>query len=453
MATFGSTRKAKTPPQEDPNLLALISTKAKTVTIFGKSWDAHVTTVLKTSLEENLRMIADSVGFLKKKKKEVFFDAEHFFDGYKNNQEYALKAILTAQEAGADCLVLCDTNGGTLTSEIKQIIGEIKEHITTNLGIHVHNDLGLAVANSVAAVEAGCTQVQGTFNGIGERCGNADLVTIIGILHTKLKLKSLPSASIAKLKDTAYFISDVSNFVLQDNKPFVGHSAFAHKGGAHIDAMIKNSLAYEHIDPKIVGNKRRLITSELAGKMPIVMKAKEMDIELDKKSPQAKELLKLVVTKENQGYQYEAADASFELLMKRSLKKYKPFFKLEGFKVSTEKRFDGRIFAEASIRLEVDGKEKFSASEGNGPVDALDQALRKALVKFYPNLDEMYLTDYKVRVLASKDGAAAKVRVLIESQDNHESWATVGVHENIIEASWEALIDSIEYKLIKDQKK
>ncbi|MFC1510346.1 citramalate synthase [Candidatus Omnitrophota bacterium] len=452
VATFGSTRKAKTAPEDDANLSELINTKAKTVTIFGKSWDVHVTTVLKTSLEENLRMIADSVGFLKKKKREVFFDAEHFFDGYKANPTYALKSICTAQDAGADYIVLCDTNGGTLTSEIKQIIGEIKEHITVPLGIHAHNDLGLAVANSVAAVEAGCRQVQGTFNGIGERCGNADLVTIIGILHTKLKLKTLPSASIAKLKETAYFVSDISNFKLQDNTPFIGHSAFAHKGGAHIDAMIKNSLAYEHVDPAIFGNRRRLITSELAGKMPIVMKAKEMDVELDKASPQAKELLKLVQTKENQGYQFEAADASFELLMKRSLKKYKPFFILEGFKVSTEKRFDGKIFAEASIRLAVNDQEKFSASEGDGPVDALDKALRGALTEFYPALDQMHLTDYKVRVLDTKEGAAAKVRVLIESQDNQDAWTTIGVHENIIEASWEALIDSIEYKLIKDNK-
>lgn len=452
IAAFGSTQKVKSEACDDANLIELVNTKSKTVTIFGKSWDAHVTTVLKTSLEENLRMIADSVGFLKKKKKEVFFDAEHFFDGYKINPEYALKAIRTAQNAGADAIVLCDTNGGTLTSEIKTIITEIKEHISIPLGIHVHNDLGLAVANSVAAVEAGCTHVQGTFNGIGERCGNADLVTIIGILHTKLKAKTLPKASIAKLKETAYFISDVSNFKLQDNTPFVGHSAFAHKGGAHIDAMIKNSLAYEHMDPGVVGNRRRLITSELAGKMPIVIKAKQMNVALDKKSPQAKELLKLVQEKENQGYQFESADASFELLMKRSLKKYKPFFILEGFKVSTEKRFDGKIFAEASIRLKVGDQEKFSASEGDGPVDALNNALRKALTKFYPNLDGMHLIDYKVRVLDTKEASAAKVRVLIESQDDHEAWTTIGVHENIIEASWEALIDSIEYKLIKDKK-
>lgn len=453
IAAFGSTRRAKTTAARDQNLQELVRSNTPTITIFGKSWDMHVVDVLKTTLDENLRMIDDSVRFLKGGKKEVFYDAEHFFDGYKSNPSYALKAIVTAQEAGADCIILCDTNGGSLPSDIKRIILEVKERVTIPLGIHTHNDLGLGVANSIAALEAGCVHVQGTFNGLGERCGNADLCTLIGIIHTKMGKKAIPEKNVSKLMETSYYISEISNYKLPDNAAFVGHSAFAHKGGVHIDAMLKNPLAYEHIDPALVGNHRRLVTSELAGKMPIVLKARQMDVSLDKKSPQAKKLLKDLQEKEHGGYQFEAADASFELFMKRSLKKYKPFFTLEGFRTVSEKRFDGRVFAEASVRVNVKGTSKYSASEGDGPVEALDKALRQSLTKFYPRLAEMHLTDYKVRVLDTKEGTGAKVRVLIESQDNTDSWTTVGVHANIIEASWEALTDSIEYKLLKDQKK
>jgi len=453
LTAFGSTRRAKTKASDDKNLRDLISAQTPTVTIFGKSWDLHVTDVIKTSLDENLSMIADSIEFLKKKNREVFYDAEHFFDGYKRNPDYALKTILAAQEAGADCIVLCDTNGGTMPQEVHQIIEEVKQSINVPLGIHCHNDLDLAVANSIAAVEKGCIQIQGTFNGLGERCGNVDLCTVIGILHTKMKLQSIPENNIKKLKETSYFLSEISNLKLPDNHPFVGHSAFAHKGGVHIDAMVKNPMAYEHVDPQIVGNHRRFVTSELAGKMPIILRAQKLDVELDKKSPQAKKLLRALQNKEHSGYQFEAADASFELFMNRALKKYKPFFKLEGFKVSSEKRVDGKVFAEASVRLNVSGKEEFSAAEGHGPVDALNRALRGALTKFYPNLKDMHLSDYKVRVLDSKAATASRVRVLIESQDATDSWTTVGVHENVIEASWEALVDSIEYKLLKDSKK
>jgi len=453
IAAFGSTRRAKTKASEDINLRELVKSQTQTITIFGKTWDMHITDVIKTTLDENLEMITDSVAYLKSKKKEVFYDAEHFFDGYKRNPKYALKTLLAAQEAKADCIILCDTNGGTLPQEITDIILEIKNKINVPLGIHTHNDLGLGVANSIAAIEAGCVHVQGTFNGLGERCGNADLCTIIGILRTKMKQKSIPDKNIKKLMETSYYISEISNFKLADNAAFVGHSAFAHKGGVHIDAMLKNPLAYEHIDPAVVGNHRRFVTSELAGKMPIVLKAQQMDVKLDKKSSQAKKLLRSLQDKEHSGYQFEAADASFELFVKRSLKKYKPFFKLEGFKTASERRFDGRVFAEATIRVNVGGKSKFSASDGSGPVEALDKALRQALTKFYPRLEEMHLTDYKVRVLDTKAATAAQVRVLIESQDNTDSWTTVGVHENIIEASWEALTDSIEYKLLKDQKK
>ena len=453
IAAFGSTRRKGVTAAQDNNLKELVKSQARAITIFGKTWDLHVQDVIKTSLEENLAMIFESVSFLKKKRREVFYDAEHFFDGYKKNPSYALKTILTAQEAKADCIILCDTNGGTLPGEIKRIILEIKPKINVPLGIHTHNDLQLGVANSIAAVEAGCTHIQGTFCGLGERCGNADLGTIIGILQTKLNYKSIPADHLKLLKETSYFISEISNYKIPDNYAFVGHSAFAHKGGVHIDAMLKNPLAYEHIDPQAVGNHRRFVTSELAGKMPIVLKAQQMDLKLDKKSPQAKKILKQLQSKESHGYQFEAADASFELFMKRALKKYTPFFHLDRFKVSIEKRYDGKVFAEASMRLKVKDKEEFSASDGDGPVDALDRALRAALTKYYPNISKMHLSDFKVRVLDTKAGTAAKVRVLIESQDDKDSWTTVGVHENIIEASWEALVDSIEYKLLKDSTK
>lgn len=451
LASFGSTRRANIKASEDTNLKELIKSETKTVTIFGKSWDLHVTDVLKTTLEENLDMIADSVAFLKKKGREAFYDAEHFFDAYKRNPEYALQTILAAEKAGADCIILCDTNGGSMPEEVRRAVADVKTKIKTPLGIHTHNDMEFAVANSIAAIEEGCLQVQGTLNGLGERCGNANLSTIIGILHTKLKYPSIPDGKVKFLTEASYYLSEISNVKLPDNHAFVGHSAFAHKGGVHIDAVIKNSIAYEHIEPSLVGNHRRFLTSELAGKMPFVLKAKEMNLDLDKKSPQAKKLMSALQAKEKEGYQFEAADASFELFMKRQLKKYTKFFKLEGFKVTTEKRYDGKVFAEASVRLNIQGKEEYSAADGDGPVDALDKALRKALTKFYPGLEKMRLSDYKVRVLDTKSGTAAKVRVLIESQDDKDSWTTVGVHENIIEASWEALIDSIEYKLLKDQ--
>lgn len=453
LASFGSTRRANIKASDDTNLKELVKSQTKTVTIFGKSWDLHVTDVLKTTLEENLRMIYDSVHFLKSKDREVFYDAEHFFDAYKRNPEYALKTIFAAQEAKADCIILCDTNGGTMPDEVRRIVAEVRPKINIPLGIHTHNDMDLAVANSMAAIEEGCTQVQGTLNGLGERCGNADLSSIMGILQTKMKLKSIPDEKFKHLTETCYYVSEISNVKLPDNHGFTGHSAFAHKGGVHIDAVIKNSVAYEHIDPVLVGNHRRFLTSELAGKMPIVLKAEQMGVKLDKNAPEVKKLLKSLQLKEHDGYQFEAADASFELFMKRAFKKYTKFFTLEGFKVTTEKRQDGKVFAEASLRLKIQGKEEFSASDGDGPVDALDKALRKVLNQFYPNLTKMHLSDYKVRVLDTKSGAAAKVRVLIESQDDTDSWTTVGVHENIIEASYEALIDSIEYKLLKDQKK
>jgi len=451
LVSFGSTRRAGIKPEKDKNLKELALSGAKIVTIFGKSWDLHVKEVLKTSLEENLNLISDSVSFLKSKGLTVFYDAEHFFDAYKANPKYAVQTLRAAKSGGADTIILCDTNGGTLTDELAGIIEIVGQQVKKTLGIHTHNDLDLAVANSIAAIDAGCAQVQGTFNGYGERCGNADLCTIISILIIKMGINCIPESNLKDLTQASYFISEVSNVKHADNQPFVGHSAFAHKGGVHIDAMMKNPKTYEHVDPHLVGNRRRFLVSELAGKIPIVLKAKEMELELDKKSPKAKKFLKLLQDLENNGYQFEAADGSFDVLMKKSFKKYNKFFDLEGCKVMVEKRKDNRLFTEATIRLKVNKKEQYSAAEGDGPVNALDNALRKALNEFYPNLEKMHLSDFKVRVLDAKAGTAAKVRVLIESQDDKDSWTTVGVHENIIEASWQALVDSIEYKLLKDK--
>jgi len=452
LTSFGSTCRAHTRPQDDVNMKELIASQTPTVTIFGKTWDLHVTDVIKATLDENLRMIRESVAFLKKNKRKVFYDAEHFFDGYRCNPKYAIKTIQAAQAGGAECIILCDTNGGALPDDIAKIIKIVKTKITKPLGIHTHNDQGLAVANALSAINAGCVQVQGTFNGLGERCGNADLCTIMGILHTKMHIKTIPENNIKLLMDTAYYIGDVSNYTLSDNHPFIGHSAFAHKGGVHIDAMLKNPLAYEHVDPQLVGNRRRLLTSELAGKMPIILKAQKMNIPLDKNSAVCKEIMKELQEKEYQGYQYEGADASFELFMKRRLNMYQPFYQLEGFKVFTEKKVDGSVMAGATVRLKVNGNDEMATIEGHGPVEVLDRALRTALKKVYPSIADMHLSDYKVRVLDTQEATAARVRVLIESQDQHGSWTTVGVHENVIEASWEALVDSIEYKLLKDKK-
>ena len=451
LVAFGSTRRAKLKCGHDPNIKRLLEAGTQVITIFGKTWNLHVRDVLNVSLEDNLDIISDSIRYLVSKGKTVFYDAEHFFDAYKENPEYSLKTIMAAQEAGAKMIILCDTNGGTLPSEISKVIYEIKPKMAASLGIHTHNDLGLAVANSLIAFQAGCIQIQGTFNGLGERCGNADLCTLIGILKTKLNIDCISDAKLRRLTEVSRFISEESNIKHQDNFPFVGHSAFAHKGGVHIDAMMKNPKTYEHISPVLVGNHRRILVSELAGKTPILLKAKELELDLDKKSPQAKRLMKLLQDLEHKGYQFEAAEGSFQILMQKAFKKYKKFFELEGFRVVVEKRSDKKITSEAIIKVKVKGIKEHTAAEGDGPINALDNALRKALKDFYPTLSKMHLTDFKVRVLNEKAGTAAKVRVLIESQDDKDSWGTVGVSENIIEASWQALADSVEYKLLKDK--
>lgn len=451
LVAFGATRRSDKKANFDSSIKSILTAATKVVCIFGKTWDLHIRDVLKISLDENLRIIEDTVSYLAAKGKTVIYDCEHFFDGHKSNSEYAIKTALVAQDAGASRIVFCDTNGGTVPSELVRIIHQVAPKLKVTLGIHAHNDLGLAVANSIFAVENGITHVQGTFNGYGERCGNADLSTIIGILKTKLNIDCIPDRNLKELTRVSHFVSEVSNLRQQPNQPFVGSSAFVHKGGVHIDAMLKNPKTYEHIDPALIGNHRRILVSELSGKMPIILKAKEFELDLDKKSPQTRKILKLLQDLEHKGYQFEAADASFELLIKRALRQYKKFFDLESFRVVVEKKPDGRITSEAIIKIKVKGIQEHTAADGDGPVNALDNALRKALKGFYPTLARMHLSDFKVRVLDEKAGTASKVRVLIQSQDESDSWGTVGVSENIIEASWQALVDSAEYKLLKDK--
>ncbi len=382
----------------------------------------------------------------------MFYDAEHFFDAYNANKDYALKTLIAAQEAGCAAICLCDTNGGTLTSSISATVKEVKSRIKAELGIHCHNDAGVAIANSLAAVEAGAVIVQGTINGYGERCGNADLIPIIANLKTKLKIDCVSDEQLKQLTHLSHFVSEISNIRPKNEQPFVGDSAFAHKGGMHINAIMKNPLTYEHLDPHLVGNHRRILVSELGGKTGILLRAKDLNYDLSKTDPQTKKILELVQALEHKGFQFEAAEASFEVLMQRSLKKFKNFFELEGFKVVIEKGKGRKITSEAVIKLKVKGVKEHTAAEGDGPVNALDNALRKALKEFYPTLAKMHLSDFKVRVLDEKVGTAARVRVLIQSQDEKDIWNTIGVHENIIEASWQALVDSVEYKLLKDRK-
>ncbi|MFA5142918.1 MAG: citramalate synthase [Candidatus Omnitrophota bacterium] len=450
VVAFGSTRHAHSKARTDKVIKGLLAAGTKYITIFGKSWDMHVRDVFKVDLEENLRMIEDSVSFLKSRGKVVFYDAEHFFDGYKANEDYALKTLKAAGKSGADRIILCDTNGGTITSQVFEIVEEVKNVIKTPLGIHAHNDADMAVANSIAAIQAGCIQVHGTINGYGERCGNANLVSIIGNLKTKLDVDCVSDLELRTLTEAARFIAEISNLKMSDNAPFVGNSAFAHKAGVHVNAILKNPRTYEHVDPRLVGNHRRLLISELSGKSMILKKAEDFDIDLTGEAGKTKKILKALQDLENKGYHFEAAEASLELLMKRVMKKFKDFFDLEDFRVIIEKRKDGRVITEATIKLRVGKELEHTASLGDGPVNALDSALRKALKKFYPNLNEMHLTDYRVRVLDEKEGTAARVRVLIQSQDKNGSWWTMGVSENLIEASWQALVDSVEYKLLKD---
>ncbi|MFH1665430.1 MAG: citramalate synthase [Candidatus Omnitrophota bacterium] len=453
LTAFGSTRRADSRTSSDPVIKGLLKAETRYLTIFGKSWDLHVKEVFRTTLAENLKMIEESVGYLRKKDRRVIFDAEHFFDGYKDNPGYAMETLQAAVNGGAEVLVLCDTNGGTLTSGVFEIVEEVIGKFKVPLGIHVHNDADMAVANSVAAIQAGCTHVQGTFNGYGERCGNANLVSILPTLKYKLGLDCLSDFEFKELTEASRYIAEISNVKQQDYQPYVGKSAFAHKAGVHVNAILKNSRTYEHIEPEKVGNKRRMLISELSGKSSIAGKAVEMGIEIEKASDSAKRILEHVQDLEKEGYQYELAEASLALLMRRASKTFREHFEVEDFRVIVEKRKDNSapIISEATVKLRVGKDRRHTVSLGDGPVHALDQAVRKSLVEFFPSLNEMHLSDFRVRVLDEKSATAAKVRVLIQSQDKTDSWWTVGVSENIIEASWMALKDSIEYKFMKDE--
>lgn len=453
LSAFGSTRLAKNKAENDPNLLALIEAKTPVVAIFGKTWDLHVTEALRIDFDTNLKMIEDSIRFLKKNGKEVHYDAEHFFDGYKSNPEYALKTLEAAQNGGADVLVLCDTNGGTMPTDMGEIVKTVKKAFPkTAIGIHAHNDSGLAVANSLIALSAGAAHVQGTINGFGERCGNADIIQIIPSLTLKYKYNCQCAANIKKVTELSHFVSEISNIVPDPRQPYVGRMVFTHKGGIHVSAVIRNPKTYEHIDPELVGNRRRVLVSELSGKSNIQIKSEEFGIDFEKLGAEAQKLLKEIKKMENEGYQLEAAEGSFEVMLRKALGKHLPFFDLVGFRVIVEKRGPKeKCISEATIKVRIGENLRHEAADGDGPVDALDRALRKALEHDYPEITDIRLTDYKVRVIDPEEAAAAHVRVLINSTDGKRDWGTVGVSENIIEASWQALLNSVEFYFLKKQ--
>jgi 2-isopropylmalate synthase len=450
IAAFGSTRRPKVKPGEDAGLNYMLQTGAPVQTIFGKSWDLHVLKILKTSLDENLSMIEDSVRYLKKNCDELIYDAEHFFDGYKENPEYALKTLQAALTGGADWVVLCDTNGGLLPHECQKIYDAVSAQLDCPLGAHMHNDSGCAEANTLVCIAQGARHFQGTMNGLGERCGNANLCTLIPDIEIKMNLQVIGKERLKHLTELSLYVSEIANVHPDLRQPFVGEAAFSHKGGAHIDGVLKEKRSFEHIDPAVIGNERIYILSDQAGGATIVEKLRKFIPDLDKKGPRVKNLLHRVKQMESEGYQFEAAEASFRLLAKKELGLYKEPFAFKGFRVIEEKRDDDTSYSEATIKMEADGRVEHTAADGDGPVNALDNAIRKALTRFYPEVSQIRLTDYKVLVINAKTGTAAKVRVLIESSDGHEFWGTVGVSENIIEASWIALIDSINYKLMKD---
>lgn len=451
IVAFGSTHRPKHRVSDDAMFKSLLEADVQLITIFGKTWDFHVREALKISLKENLDIIYNSVAYLKKHVETVFFDAEHFFDGYKDNPKYALKCLMAAQNAGADCIIPCDTNGGSLPGDIQMIFDAIIKVIQTPLGIHAHNDSDCAVANSVVAVVNGASQVQGTMNGLGERCGNANICSVIPDLQIKLGMQCISPEQLKRLRDVARFVNEIANTRHFKRQPFVGDSAFAHKAGIHVSAIRKRPETYEHIRPELVGNSQRVLISDLAGKSNILRKAEEFGIHLDPDSPQIQDIITTLKDLENEGFQFEAAEASFELLMKKALGLHKRFFDLIGFRTIIEKRREGEEpTSEATIMVKVGGRMEHTAATGKGPVNAIDNALRKALDKFYPTLKNVKLHDYKVRVLTAGKGTSAKVRVLVESGDEEERWGTVGVSVNIIEASYQALVDSIEYKLLKE---
>ena len=448
IVAFSSTRRPKIKVEDDKNIATLLAAETPAVAIFGKCWDFHVTEALKTTLEENLAMIKDTVSYAKKAGKEVIFDAEHFFDGYNHNPKYAMKCLKAAEEAGADVLCLCDTNGIMLAYLAQKIINEVRPKVKTTLGIHEHNDSACAVSVTGMAVHCGVTHVQGTINGYGERCGNADLCAIIPILKLKAGIDCVTDKQLKKLTEISRRVAEIANLPPSAHQPFVGRSAFSHKGGIHVSAVTKNPGTYEHIKPQLVGNERRVTVSELSGISNLLVKAKEYKVDLKKDSPEAKKLIKILKDMEHQGYSFEEGEASFELLLKRTLGLAKPFFILDDFLIETHKEGAHAPVVTAHIKLRVKGKLQEATGTGDGPINAIDNALRKVLEDIYPEIKSVKLTDYKVRVLDSEAGTAAKVRVIIESSDETRSWGTVGVSTNVIEASWIALVDSIEYKLM-----
>jgi 2-isopropylmalate synthase len=452
IAAFGSTRRAQTTPEKDHNIRTLIQAQPDVVTIFGKTWDFHVFEALRISLEENLELIFDSLAYLKQQVSEVVYDAEHFFDGYKANPEYALKTLQAAEQAGVDCIALCDTNGGTLPHELPAILAEVKKAVKTPLGIHTHNDSECAVANSLMAVAHGIVHVQGTINGFGERCGNANLCSIIPALKRKMGKECVSDEQLKRLREISRTIYELANLVPDKHQPYVGNSAFAHKGGVHVSAIQRHPETYEHLRPELVGNVTRVLVSDLSGRSNILAKAEQFNINLDSKDPVTLEILDQIKEMENKGYQFEGAEASFELLMRKALGTLRHYFSVIGFRVIDTKRHEDEMpSSEATVQVKVGGRIEHTAAEGNGPVNALDHALRKALENFYPQLKEMKLLDYKVRVLPAGKGTASVTRVLIESGDKNERWGTVGVSDNIIDASYQALVDALQYKLVKDQ--
>jgi 2-isopropylmalate synthase len=451
VTAFGSTRRADVAVEEDANIRALVAANTPAVAVFGKSWDLHVHQVLRTTLNENLRMITDSVRHLKDMGREVIYDAEHFFDGYQADPAYALRTLAAAAEGGADVLVLCDTNGGALPSTIAAVIREVQRGITVPLGIHAHNDGEMAVANTLTAVEMGVEHVQGTINGYGERCGNANLCSIVPALKLKMGHGCISDQQLATLTETARYVSELANLSLYPHQPYVGQSAFAHKGGMHVNALVKCEESYQHIDPTLVGNHKRVVVSELSGKSNIAYKANEFGLELAEGGDRTRLILDHIKELESQGFQFEGAEGSLELLIRRARPDYKPPFELLDFHVLVRGSDNGNMAAEATVKVRVDEQVMHTAADGNGPVNALDAAVRKALLPFYPCLADVHLTDYKVRILDGAAGTAAQTRVLIDSANGHHTWSTVGSSRNIIEASWQALADSLEYALLTDQ--
>ncbi len=452
IVAFGSTRHAQTRVQDDPQVRALLEAQTEVVTIYGKTWKLHVTDVLRVSPAQNVEMVGDTITYLKDQGRRVFFDAEHFFDGYKDDPAFALAVLRRAVRAGADAVILCDTNGGCLPHEIYALTRSVVRRLGAPVGIHCHNDSDTAVANSLEAVRAGAVQVQGTINGFGERCGNANLISVMPALALKLGLPCLHEGDFTRLRELSAFVNDQVNLRNDTRQPYVGQSAFGHKGGAHVNAVNKNPRTFEHLAPEQVGNERRILVSELSGGSNVLLKAVELGLGRKTSVEGAREVLEVLKQLEHKGYAFEAADASFRILIQKVLREHKSFFGLEGFRVVVEKRGkDEPCVSEAVVKVRVNNEIEHTVAEGDGPVNALDRALRKALTRFYPAIARVFLTDFRVRILDPEEATAAKTRVLIESSDGKSTWGTVGVSENIIEASWEALVDSMEYKLFMEE--